>query len=104
MLLFYPELNVGSLCVQVYGEDVNPALAGLLERASLCHLGLVEEKYSYQTTIYLICTTICTIKFCSGQLQVSVLLWHYPGQFINISHQHGATIFQTGTVEQSVID
>lgn len=35
---------MGSLCLQVEGKDVNPALAGLLEIASLCHLGLVEEQ------------------------------------------------------------
>ena len=53
------------------------SVVGLLERDSICHLGLVGEQFAYQTTIYLICTTICTIMFRSGQLQVSNLLWHY---------------------------
>jgi hypothetical protein len=30
-------VKVGSLCLQMYGEDGNLALVGLLERVSLCH-------------------------------------------------------------------
>jgi hypothetical protein len=36
-------VKAGSLCLQVEEEEGNPTLVGLLERASLCHLGLVGE-------------------------------------------------------------